>query len=152
MTAEVRKQIGKEDASILARRRAALYVGANTGDQMNTRINWLGSRKSNCNALLSNTLVAKEILRVLANESRLKILCCLVEGERSVCQIMTFAKLKQPTVSQHLALLRAKGLVESRRDGKAIYYSLTNFPTRIVLESLDELFELRVLTRIPQSE
>jgi DNA-binding transcriptional ArsR family regulator len=119
---------------------------------MSTRINWLMNRKSNCKALFANTLAAKAILGVLANENRLKILCCLVEGEKSVHQITTFTELHQPTVSQQLAVLRLSELVASRRDGKAIYYSLTNFPTRVVLESLDELFELRALTHIPQNE
>jgi DNA-binding transcriptional ArsR family regulator len=115
---------------------------------MNTRINWLGNRKSNCRALYDNTSPARDFLGILANENRLKILCCLVEGERSVHEIITFTELHQPTVSQHLALLRAKQLVDSRRAGKAIYYSLTNFPVRVLLESLDELFELQVLTQL----
>lgn len=119
---------------------------------MNTRINWLGNRKSNCRALYDNALPARDFLGTLANENRLRILCCLVEGERSVHEIITYTRLHQPTVSQHLALLRAKQIVDTRRDGKAIYYSLTNFPVRVILESLDELFELRVLTRITPDE
>lgn len=118
---------------------------------MDTRINWLRNRKQRCTALFDNTSDARELMATLANVNRLKILCCLLEGERSVHEIILFTKLRQPTVSQHLGLLRDKSVVDTRRDGKAMHYSLTHFPTRVFLESLDELFELRVLTRIHQA-
>lgn len=111
---------------------------------MDARIYRLGKRKSNFSALLDNTRNAKEIFRLLANEHRLKILCYVAEEEKSVSQILAFTGLKQATVSQQLALLRAEGLVEPRRNGKLKYYKLKHSETRAVLEFLDDIFGLGV--------
>ena len=64
---------------------------------------------------------------------RLLILCMLAEGEKSVTEIERALDLRQPTVSQQLARLRADGLVATRRDGKAIYYSLASEEARVIL-------------------
>ncbi len=65
---------------------------------------------------------ASDFLKALAHESRLMILCILAEGEKSVSELEDILNLRQPTVSQQLARLRADGLVSTRRDGKAVYY------------------------------
>jgi ArsR family transcriptional regulator len=83
---------------------------------------------------------ANTLLRSMANENRLMILCLLAESEKSVGEIETLTGARQPTVSQQLARLRADGIVESRRDGKAIYYSLSCDRTRKLLEELCELY------------
>lgn len=114
------------------------------GGEMDARIYRLGNRKPNCDALLENPENAKRVFRLLANENRLKILCFLLEEEKSVGQIIDFTELKQATVSQQLALLRAGGLVDSRRDGKAKYYKLKHSETRLVLESISDVFELGI--------
>jgi DNA-binding transcriptional ArsR family regulator len=95
--------------------------------------------KKNFGALWENAGEANILLRAMANENRLMILCLLAEGERSVGAIESMTGARQPTVSQQLARLRADGLVESRRDGKTIYYSLICERTRRVLELLDDL-------------
>ncbi|UCH73281.1 MAG: helix-turn-helix transcriptional regulator [Rhodospirillales bacterium] len=82
---------------------------------------------------------ANTLLRAMANENRLMILCLLAGGERSVGEIEAMTGARQPTVSQQLARLRADGLVESRRDGKTIYYSLLCGRIRRILALLDEL-------------
>ena len=74
----------------------------------------------------SNASDAVSLLKGLANESRLMILCVLSEGELSVGQLNQRIKLSQSALSQHLAVLRDKGLVSSRRDGQWAYYSLTS--------------------------
>src|SRR5262245_18329453 len=61
------------------------------------------------------------------------ILCILAEGERSVSELEDLWNLRQPTVSQQLARLRADGLVSTRRDGKTIYYNLASEEARIVI-------------------
>lgn len=88
-------------------------------------------------ALWENAGEANKLLRALANENRMMILCLLAEGERSVGEIETLTGARQPTVSQQLARLRADGLVESRRDGKTIHYSLACPRTRQILELLN---------------
>lgn len=91
-------------------------------------------------ALLDNAGLANTLLRSLANENRLVILCLLAAGEVSVGQLEAMTGARQPTVSQQLARLRADGLVESRREGKVIYYTLANANVRRILELLDGIY------------
>lgn len=90
--------------------------------------------------LSSNAHQASEFLKSLSHEVRLLILCFLIEGEKSVSEIEKMLKLRQPAVSQQLARLRADGLVETRRNGKNIYYSLARTEVRDVIGVLHEAF------------
>lgn len=83
---------------------------------------------------------ASQLLAAMANEKRLMILCQLIEGERSVGELAGFLGVRQSTVSQHLALLRKDGFVESRREGQAQYYSLAGEEAQRVLEALYGLY------------
>jgi DNA-binding transcriptional ArsR family regulator len=83
---------------------------------------------------------ASELLKSLANRHRLLILCQLTDSERSVGDLAEFLDLRDSTVSQHLSLLRRDGLVQARRDGQTIWYSIASVPARRVLETLFELF------------
>jgi ArsR family transcriptional regulator len=65
-----------------------------------------------------------ELFKALAHDTRLRILCLLLDGEVCVCQIMAILQLPQSTASRHLAVLKNAGLLEDRRDGVWIYYSL----------------------------
>ena len=90
--------------------------------------------------LLANAQQASDFLKALSHEVRLLILCFLVEGEKSVSEIEKMLKLRQPAVSQQLARLRADGLVETRRNGKNIYYSLARTEVRDVIGVLHDAF------------
>jgi DNA-binding transcriptional ArsR family regulator len=90
--------------------------------------------------LASNARQASEFLKALSHEVRLLILCFLIDGEKSVTEIERLLKLRQPAVSQQLARLRAEGLVETRRNGKNIYYSLSRTDVREVIEALHAAF------------
>jgi DNA-binding transcriptional ArsR family regulator len=90
--------------------------------------------------LLSNAHEASEFLKALSHEVRLLILCFLYEGEKSVSEIEKMLKLRQPAVSQQLARLRADGLVDTRRNGKNIYYSLARTEVRDVIQVLHDVF------------
>ena len=83
---------------------------------------------------------ASNFLKALAHENRLLILCMLAEGEKSVTEIEQALRLRQPAVSQQLARLRGDGVVEARRDGKNIYYSLARNEAREVIEALHRAF------------
>jgi ArsR family transcriptional regulator, virulence genes transcriptional regulator len=83
---------------------------------------------------------ASDFLKALSHESRLLILCMLAEGEKSVTEIERQLDLRQPTVSQQLARLRMDGLVSTRREGKAIYYSLASEEARTILGAVYEVF------------
>ncbi len=90
--------------------------------------------------MLANARQASEFLKALSHEVRLLILCFLIEGEKSVSEIEKMLKLRQPAVSQQLARLRADGLVEARRNGKNIYYSLARTEIRDVIGVLHDAF------------
>ena len=84
-----------------------------------------------------------ELLRALASEKRLRILCLLSQKERSVGELCALLALAQANASQQLALLRRSGLVMARRDGQAIYYSLASEEGRLVLEALCAVYGRR---------
>ena len=83
---------------------------------------------------------ATAVLRVLANEDRLLLLCQLSQGEKSVGELEELLDIHQPTLSQQLGVLRADGLVNTRRDGKRIYYSVANPKVLALLETLYSLY------------
>jgi ArsR family transcriptional regulator, arsenate/arsenite/antimonite-responsive transcriptional repressor len=64
------------------------------------------------------------MLRALGDESRLRIVALLGQGELCVCHLHTALARSQPHVSRHLAVLRAAGLVEARRQGSWVHYRL----------------------------
>ncbi len=66
------------------------------------------------------------LLKAVANEKRLKILCVLSNGEKSVGTLETLIDLSQSALSQHLARLRRDEIVETRRDAQTIYYSIAD--------------------------
>lgn len=92
------------------------------------------------NAMLEGASQAADFLKALANENRLLILCHLSEGEMSVSELEDALNLRQPTLSQQLARLRADQLVDTRRDGKTIYYSLASDDVGKMLELMYGLF------------
>jgi DNA-binding transcriptional ArsR family regulator len=83
---------------------------------------------------------ASTLLKALANPHRLMIVCQLVEGRRSVGQLADFLRLRDSTVSQHLALLRRDGLVAARRDGQTIWYSIGSPEAKALLQTLYALY------------
>jgi ArsR family transcriptional regulator len=83
---------------------------------------------------------AAGFLKALAHEGRLMILCHLTSGEKSVTELETLLHSRQAAVSQQLARLRTEGLVASRREGKAIYYSIGDEKVRRAVELMYDLF------------
>lgn len=83
---------------------------------------------------------AETLLKALANRSRLMILCDLYAGERSVNELCATLDLSQPTLSQHLARLRADGLVHTRRDAQKICYSLAGPKVERMIGLLHDMF------------
>jgi DNA-binding transcriptional ArsR family regulator len=90
--------------------------------------------------LLDNAREASAFLKALAHETRLLILCLLVDGEKSVGELERKLRLRQPFVSQQLARLRADDLVEARRDGKNIYYAIARPEVMEIIGSLYRAF------------
>jgi ArsR family transcriptional regulator len=83
---------------------------------------------------------AAVLLRALAHADRLRLLCQLVGGERSVGDLGALAGLAQPSLSQQLGVLRAERLVAARREGRQVFYRIASPPAQAVLETLQRLF------------
>ena len=66
------------------------------------------------------------VLKVLANEERLLLLCQLSQAEMSVGELEEQLGIRQPTLSQQLGVLRTQGVVDTRREGKRIYYRIAD--------------------------
>ena len=79
------------------------------------------------------------ILRALADENRLRLLLLLRERELFVCQLMAVLNMSQPLVSRNLALLDREGLLDSRRQGKHVFYRLKKTLPHLVSALLDIL-------------
>lgn len=83
---------------------------------------------------------ASDFLKALSHENRLLLLCLLAEKERSVSELENILSLRQPTVSQQLARLRYDGLVNTRRDGKTIFYSIASEDVRRVITVIYDIY------------
>lgn len=83
---------------------------------------------------------AASLLKRLAHPARLKLLCHLLEGERSVTELGALAGVAQPTLSQQLGILRGEGLVATRRDGKQIHYRIDSPAALALLQALHGVF------------
>lgn len=91
-------------------------------------------------SLMQRARKASDFLKAIAHENRLVILCLLSERERSVTELEGLLALSQATVSQQLARLRHEGLVETRRDGRAVYYSLADDTTKRFIQAIYDKF------------
>jgi DNA-binding transcriptional ArsR family regulator len=96
-------------------------------------LNKVRSRGLDIDKMIENASEASEFLKALAHEGRLVILCLLLDGEKSVTEI-------EQMLSLQLARLRADDLVETRRDGKNIYYSLARPEVRQIIVALHDSF------------
>lgn len=83
---------------------------------------------------------ASEMMKALANEHRLLILCQLADSEKTVGELTRLVGLAQSAVSQHLARLRREGLVSTRRDGQTIWYSLTSDEAGRIIALLYDIY------------
>jgi len=91
-------------------------------------------------AMMVNATTATNFLKAIGHEGRLMILCHLVSGEKSVTELEELLSARQAAVSQQLGRLRLEGLVQPRRDGKTIYYSLTDDRCKRIISVVYDLF------------
>lgn len=101
--------------------------------------------QASCGALpadqmLTQATAAAGFLKALSHEGRLMILCHLSAGEKSVTELEQLLASRQAAVSQQLARLRLEGLVATRRDGKAIYYSIQDPKVRQTIALVYDMF------------
>ncbi|QEI11950.1 ArsR/SmtB family transcription factor [Cellvibrio japonicus] len=90
--------------------------------------------------LQQHAQAATALLKVLANENRLMILCTLMGGEMSVGELNTAVPLSQSALSQHLASLREAGLVSTRKEAQTVYYRLQGDEAIRVIAVLQSIY------------
>jgi DNA-binding transcriptional ArsR family regulator len=90
---------------------------------------------------------ATSLLKAMANPSRLLILCQIAEGEKSVGELERLVGLSQSGLSQHLALLRRKGVVATRREAQSIFYSLASKEAEAIMAALYAVFCAKAATK-----
>jgi len=83
---------------------------------------------------------AVELLKAMANEWRLMILCQLAEGEKTVSELQAVLGLSQSALSQHLAVLRRERIVGARKHAQSVSYSLAGADAPRVMQTLHEVF------------
>ena len=76
------------------------------------------------------------LLKAMANEVRLMVLCQLIEGERTVTELQEAVGLSQSAMSQHLAVLREQDIVTTRRDGQSVHYRIANAHAMAIMTTL----------------
>jgi DNA-binding transcriptional ArsR family regulator len=96
--------------------------------------------KIEANDMLAAADQASVLLKALANRHRLIVICQLAEQERSVGELAALLKIRDSTVSQHLALLRKDGLVRARRDGQTIWYAIASAPAWELVRALYRVY------------
>lgn len=84
--------------------------------------------------------LVSDCLKVLSNPDRLKILCVLVESELNVQQIELRTDIQQPTLSQQLTVLRKADMVSTRREGKQIFYQVSDPKVLALMQTLYQLY------------
>jgi len=90
--------------------------------------------------MMNSAVDASNFLKAISHEGRLMILCHLTTGEKTVTELEELLSARQAAVSQQLSRLRLEGLVTPRREGKAIYYRLTDERPKQIMEVVYELF------------
>jgi DNA-binding transcriptional ArsR family regulator len=87
-----------------------------------------------------NAAAAEALLKAMASEARLMILCELLEGERTVTELHEAVHLSMSAVSQHLAKLREENVVATRRESQTVYYTLASDAAERMLATLHDIF------------
>lgn len=94
------------------------------------------TKNSNIEVMKRNAAKVEAMLKLLANGKRLMILCNIVKEAKPVGQLAELVDLSQSALSQHLAKMRAQGLVEADKRGKEVYYRINNPEVEAILSTL----------------
>ncbi len=103
------------------------------------------SRKKPAQTLLGTQMQAQaeqaaELLKALSNPQRLRVMCMLIDSEKTVGEINAEIELSQSALSQHLAVLREGGWVQTRRESQNVYYSVTEGPVHKLIQTLHDIY------------
>jgi len=103
-------------------------------------MNAVTATPSNLKELRTSAGKACALLKTMANEDRLMLLCHLIDAELNVGQLEELTGIRQPTLSQQLGVLRDEKLVATRREGKFIYYKLASSSVLLMMQTLYGLY------------
>ena len=81
-----------------------------------------------------------EVFKALADPTRLKIIECVENGEKCICEIIPYTGKSQPCVSQHLKVMKHAGIIDERKDGTKIMIKLSN---REIFNIIDQVKQLK---------
>jgi ArsR family transcriptional regulator len=81
-----------------------------------------------------------DVFKALADPTRLKILECIKDGEKCICEVIPYTGKSQPNVSQHLKVLKIAGLIEERREGTRILLKASNKKIFDVIDFVKKLY------------
>ena len=103
------------------------------------------ARRQMSNPLMAERMAARaeeaaDLLKALSNPQRLRVMCLLIEGERTVGEINAAVDLSQSALSQHLAVLREGGLVQTRKEAQNVYYSVADGPVHQLIQTLHDIY------------
>ncbi len=93
----------------------------------------------NAETVIQSARPVSRLLKSMANERRLIVLCHLIEGEKSVNELVSLIGTSQSAMSQHLKRLRDDGLVTPRRSAQNIYYSVQGDEAQAIMQLLHDL-------------
>jgi DNA-binding transcriptional ArsR family regulator len=103
-------------------------------------MNAIKSEEIDLQSLQAAASQATGLLKVLANQDRLLLLCQMTQAEYCVADLEELTGIKQPTLSQQLTVLREEGMVSTRREGKQIFYSIASMEAMAAMRVLYELY------------
>jgi len=92
------------------------------------------------NEMMRNAKRAETLLKLIANQKRLMILCHLVDTEKSVGELSSLVDLSYSALSQHLGKMKEQGIVDGKKEGKQVFYTLSNPEAKAILSTLYTLY------------
>ncbi|MBS1958163.1 MAG: winged helix-turn-helix transcriptional regulator [Bdellovibrionales bacterium] len=98
------------------------------------------SKENMTKAILQKCDEVSQVLKSLSHPVRLKVLCQVIDGEKSVNELTEFCEISQSAMSQFLNRMRSEGVVESRKEGTSVYYSIANPKLIRLLRSVKEIY------------
>lgn len=100
----------------------------------------LETREISLEQMQKSAADATILLKSIANETRLLIICQLANGEKSVSQLLTYTHLSQSALSQHLTILRRERLIVARKEAQSVFYSLASRELKAIINTLYDLY------------
>ncbi len=92
------------------------------------------------NALAEHCESASGLLKAIAHPQRLKILCLLAEGEKTVTQLEEYCGASQSSVSQYLSRMKSEGLLSARREAQHVYYKIESQELIALMKAMQKIF------------